>query len=241
MTEHGEDAREGRTRPARTAGAATAAGETGAGADPGKGGGGEDAAFARLVAETEGLQPWRRLFHAANGVLVVLALTTLPVETWLALIILGAALLVAALMDVLRLASPALNRLFFRAFSSLASPREAEGVASSTWYVAGMLLALLLFPRPWALGGILVLALADPAAGFVGRSLGTRTFGAGTWEGSATFAGVAFLALLPFAPWWAALAAALVTTLVEAVPWELDDNLTIPLAVGTTFLLLPGL
>ncbi len=198
-----------------------------------------DAEFSALVESTEGLQPWRRVFHAGNGILIVLALQILSVERGLVLALLGSILSLLLLMDGVRLANPRLNRLFFQAFSSLASPREARGIASSTWYLLGVVLTLTLFAPPATWAGILVLALADPSAGFVGRKWGKNRLGAGTIRGSATFMVVACLALLPFAPWWAALPAAAVTTLVEAIPWPLDDNLTIPItAAGVLALLL---
>jgi dolichol kinase len=191
-----------------------------------------DLPFRELVRRTDGPQPWRRVFHATNGIILVLALKTLPVGHWTALGLLGAAFAVMALVDWVRLGSPRLNSLFFRTFPALVSPREASKVASSTWYALGVILALLLFPRQEALAGILVLALADPAAGLVGRRWGRWPFGAGTLEGSAAFVAVAFVVILPFAPWWAALSAAVVAALVERTPWSVDDNLTVPVTVA---------
>jgi dolichol kinase len=191
-----------------------------------------DIPFRELVRRADGVQPWRRIFHAANGIIIVLALQAIPVGHWTALGLLGAGFAVMALVDWARLANPQLNHLFFRTFSSLVSPREARKVASSTWYALGVILALLLFPRQEALAGILVLALADPAAGLVGRRWGRRPFGAGTLEGTAAFVVVAFVATLPFAPWWAALAAAVVAALVERTPWSVDDNLLVPVTVA---------
>ena len=197
-----------------------------------------EADFSELVEKTRGVQPWRRFFHAAGGVLIVLSLQLLPIGRWTALVLLGSILTVLVLLDIIRLASPRWNRNFFRAFSSLASPREAGKIASSTWYLLGAFLTLLFFPRPYALAGILVLALADPAASVVGRVWGKRPFGAGTLEGTAVFVGVAVLAILPFAPWWAALPAAVVTAVVERTSWRLDDNITVPLTVAAALLLL---
>ncbi len=196
-----------------------------------------DPHFTELVRKTEGIQPWRRIFHAANGVFIVVTLKALPIATWDAAVLLGSVLSVLLLVDGARLANPRLNRLFFRLFAFLASPREARKPASSTWYLLGVVLTLLIFPRHEALGGILVLALADPAAGYVGRRWGRRRWGSGTLEGSAAFVAVAFLTLLTFVPWGAALAAALVGALVEQAPWEVDDNLVIPPAVAAVLLL----
>jgi dolichol kinase len=141
-------------------------------------------------------------------------------------------------MDLVRLFDPKINVLFFRAFSSLASPREEKNIASSTWYAASLLLVLLIFPLHYALAGILVLAWADPAASVVGQKAGRHTFLAGTVRGTATFAVVASCALLFFVPWWMALVAAVVTALVEAAPLDLDDNLIVPItAAGILYLM----
>jgi len=198
-----------------------------------------ESSLSELVKRTEGLQPWRRIFHAVNGGVLVLAMETLPIPTRTAVLVLGVLLLALASMDVLRLARPEVNRAFFRSFYLLASPREAGKLASSTWYVLGMILVLLLFPREVALAGILVLALADPTAGFVGRKWGRKRLGAGTWEGSTAFTFMAFAVFCVFAPWPMALVAAAVTAAMEALPLPVDDNLSVPLvASGVLHLLL---
>lgn len=192
-----------------------------------------------LVKETAGMQPWRRVFHSANGVLVVLILRIFPVPRSVVLLALGALVLALALLDAWRLARPGVNRLFFRIFAPLASPREERKIASSTWYALGIFLTLLLFPWDIALPAILVLALADPAAVFSGRTWGRRKLGKGTLVGSSVFALVASATLLFFFPWPVALMAALAAAAVEAAPLPLDDNLTVPLgAAGVLFLLL---
>jgi dolichol kinase len=113
-----------------------------------------------------------------------------------------------------------------------AEPREAVGIASSTWYLVGAFLAYALFPMRVAVPGILVLAFADPAAGTLGRLYGRRRLGHGTWVGSAAFLGVAFAVLASFLGPAPGLAAALLVTMVEVVPWRLDDNLTVPVAAA---------
>jgi dolichol kinase len=195
--------------------------------------------LVRLVNETAGMQPWRRVFHTANGVLLVLVLGTFPIPRSAVLLALGGLFLALLLLDAWRLARPGVNLLFFRLFAPLVSPREEMKIASSTWYALGIFLTILLFSQRIALPAILTLALADPAAVFSGRTWGRRKLGKGTWVGSFAFALVASAALLLFFPWPVALGAALAATAVEAAPLPLDDNLTIPLATaGVLFLLL---
>lgn len=185
-----------------------------------------------LVRRTEGIQPWRRVLHALNGVTTAAVLYwLLPGQGW-ALAVLGALLVFLLTMDLVRLRNPMANLLFFRWFRVLASPREERGIASSTWYTLGVFLAVLLFPRAAVIPALLVLALADPAASVLGRRFGKRPLGKGSVEGSTAFAVVAFLVLWPFVGAGTALVAAVVGAVVEILPLGLDDNLTVPLAVG---------
>ena len=199
-----------------------------------------DIALSEAIGRTKGIQPWRRVFHATNGTLVVLALTVFGLEVPIAVVILGVLLAFALILDALRLFDPKLNVLFFQAFSPLASPREARKIASSTWYALSVFLVLLLFPKPYAMAGILVLAWADPAASVVGQRWGRIPFLAGTVRGTTTFLFVALCALLLFVPWKMALATAVVSALVEAAPTNLDDNLIVPITVAGVLLLIGG-
>ncbi len=198
----------------------------------------EPSELERLVGNTEGLQPWRRLFHATNGVVVVAALELGIVSREVMILLLGVVLLGALAVDVVRLRVPSVQRVFFRSLSALASPREARGIASSTWYAAGILLALMLFPQRIAEASILVLALGDPVASYVGRRWGRIKIGDGSVRGTTAFLVVTLAVMLFFFPPVHALLAAVLATVVERIPWSLDDNVTLPLGTGVVLLLL---
>lgn len=189
--------------------------------------------FDALVGRTQGVQPWRRVFHAAAG--VGLAAT----GHWVGAdstgtgfrLALAVGLVAALAIDAIRLRFPAANAAFFAWFRVLASPREARGVASSSWYAAGALAVALFVPAHFV-AAMLVLALADPAASVVGRLWGTRPLGKGSWQGSAAFIVVAAAVLTPLTGVPTALAAAAVAAALEVLPVGIDDNLTTPLAVA---------
>ncbi|HEX9887552.1 MAG TPA: hypothetical protein VGA70_13730 [Longimicrobiales bacterium] len=191
-----------------------------------------------LVSRTEGLQPWRRVFHALNGVALALLPSVLGLRapTVVALLAVGLGAMVA--LDLVRLRSPGVNRAFFRLFTSLASPREARHFASSTWYALGGLLAYALFPFEVVTPAILVLGLADPVASVVGRRWGVRPLGKGSWLGAGAFFITAATILLAATGDPLTLLVALVVTAVEVLPWPVDDNLTIPLCVAILLTLL---
>jgi dolichol kinase len=160
------------------------------------------------------------------------ALTFVELPRSVSLTVLGVILTLLTAVDLVRLRLPEANRLFFRLFTALASPRERRGFASSTWYALGLLLTVFLFPTREAVSAVLVLALADPLASVVGQRLGKHPFLGGSMEGSATFVAVALAILVPRHPLPAAGGAALIAALVERRGWPLDDNLAIPLATG---------
>ncbi|MGD2047526.1 MAG: hypothetical protein PVJ80_09805 [Gemmatimonadota bacterium] len=182
-----------------------------------------------LVARTEGPQPWRKLFHATNGVLIVAALTLVDPSERTTVLVLGVVTAALLAFDVVRLTAPRVNEVFFRLFQSLASPREMRGVASSTWYALGILVCALLFERAEVVTGVLVLGLADPAAAYVGRRWGKRPFLGGTVEGTVVFFVTCATIIALRHGVWVALPTALVACLAERRSWPLDDNFTIPL------------
>jgi dolichol kinase len=182
-----------------------------------------------LVARTAGPQWWRKAFHATNATLIATALAWLQWPERTLVLTLGAAVAVLFALDVARLSNPRLNALFFRAFGKLASPREAHGIASSTWYGLGILVAVALFPRQEAIAGVLVLGLGDPTAALVGRTFGKRPFLGGTLEGSVAFFATSTVILAFQFSWPAVLVAALAASVAERRSWPLDDNLTIPI------------
>lgn len=185
-------------------------------------------ALDELVRRTTGFRPWRKLFHAVNGLAIAGVLTYGPLARWQAAPTLGAVLAVLLVLDIVRLRIRAANRLFFRVFGRLASPREAIGIASSTWYVLGIFLAVALFPMPEAISAILVLAVADPAASWTGSRLGGRPFLGGTLSGTLVFFVVASVVLVLRHEPVTALATASIVTFAERRAWPLDDNLAIP-------------
>lgn len=184
----------------------------------------------------------RSLFHLACGAVALTLLRLLPDRAWL--IAACAPFAVAAWsMEAARRQSPAVNERLMRFFAPVAHPHERHRVNSSTWYTTALLLMAIFAPQRAAEIGVLVLALADPAAGFFGRRFGrTRLRANRSLEGTLAFLTVGALAAfawlrvvhaLPLASMVAiSLAGALVGALTELFSTRLDDNFTIPIAVS---------
>lgn len=191
------------------------------------------------VARTEGLQPGRRLFHAANGLLFAGFFALLAGRPDIVRWVVGTLVAVLLVSDVLRLSIPRLNLLFFRLLRPLVSPRERSRIASSTWYVVGICLLVLLFPQHTWIPSVLVLALADPAASYAGRRWGRRRLAGGTLLGSTVFFVVCTAVLAGFCPLPVAAAVAVGVTAIEALPrMVVDDNVTVPLATALLMVVL---
>ncbi len=183
----------------------------------------------------------RSIFHLASALLALALLHLLPSRAWLVGV--SAAFAISAwTMEIARRRSPAVNDRLMALFSPVAHPHERHRVNSSTWYVSALLVLALVAPPRAAEVGMLVLGVADPAAGLVGRRFGrTRLVAGRSLEGSIGFviagalvagAWLAATSALPL-PSLAlvAFAGALAGALTELGSTRLDDNLTIPLSV----------
>lgn len=195
------------------------------------------------TATRRDLQLGRRLFHLANGVAIATAYAVLFTQAQVVRLF-GITACLVYILDRARIHYPELmarvpwvNKRFFRAEEQL---RES----AMTPYAIAILLTILTFPKPVALIAIYTLAIADPLSAVVGITWGRRRIVPGkSLEGSSAFlvatAAIAFSVLTwaspessPGARIEASLLIAVLAAVCESLPLRIDDNLTIPLAVG---------
>jgi diacylglycerol kinase (CTP) len=192
------------------------------------------------------LHPLRKLWHVAAG----LGLYWLIFHSGLSQA--GAALLLAMLLtavlglELARLNLPSFNRRVIAVCRPIMRSREVRELSGTTFYLAGALTAILLFPDPVARLALLFLILADPAAaaaGVLSGHRGPRVTRDKTLVGTAAFTAVCMAVTLLFFVLWGrpvAPAALLLLTLgggiagaaADLSPLPVDDNLTIPLISG---------
>jgi diacylglycerol kinase (CTP) len=184
----------------------------------------------------------RRLVHMANGVAIASAYA-LFFEHAQVIHIFGVIACVVYILDRVRIhypevirRAPAVNNALFRA-------EEQVKESAMTPYAISILLTLITFPKTISIIAIYTLAIADPLSAIVGIRWGRyRIVPDKSVEGSLAFFG-ATLAITAAVLYVATLAPpgaiAIVATLlaaaaatVEMLPLRIDDNLTIPLAVG---------
>jgi dolichol kinase len=153
----------------------------------------------------------------------------------------------ALLIDVLRYRIPALSNWVRRFWGSMMRPHELDAsrhlLSGATYVLLSAILCVAIFPKIIAITAFSVLIVADICSALVGRKFGTIPFFDKSLQGSAAFvlaawAVVAAIWGLTSAPLlYAAIAAvaSVVGAVAEAASTRLrlDDNFSIPLAVGT--------
>ncbi|MBT9560344.1 MAG: hypothetical protein IV100_30240 [Myxococcales bacterium] len=184
----------------------------------------------------------RSLVHIGNGFFALVVLQLGPALA--CQIFAGAFALFAWTSETVRRISPAANRALMKLFGPIAHAHETHKVNSATWYATALLILSFTVPAAYSSVAVIVLGLADPAAAYFGRRYGrVRLINGRSLEGSLAFAlvgalsGAVVLALFsPLAPSQVLFYAAVggvSGALAELVSGrKVDDNLTIPLAVG---------
>lgn len=178
----------------------------------------------------------RRLFHAAVGtsIPVVALFLSEPLPVFVTGIMAAGSLA----LDLIRLRTPWLNRLFLRWLRLLLKTEEESRITGATYLLIAAFIAFLAFDKEIAVTVLLFLSLGDPAAALIGGPIpGPRIFGKSP-VGTVAFVGASLLVIglltttgvLEFH--WTLVAAAVVGGLVELAPLPFDDNLTVPLISG---------
>ena len=138
-------------------------------------------------------------------------------------------------VDLLRHYHSGMASLFQRYFvGTVLREKERDTLMGSTYFLFSSILVVLFFPKSIVMVSLLILILSDTAAALVGKGIGRIQIFGKTLEGS-----LAFLVSSLFIVWtypdlnrfWGSLAA-LGTTVMELLPIQVDDNLTIPLVAG---------
>lgn len=163
-----------------------------------------------------------------------------PLLVWvlprtLAISILGAAVALAAVVEVARWRSRWVRYRFLRGTRRMLRPHERNRPAGATYLAVSYLLAAVLFPRPLAVAAMLYTGLGDAAAALVGRRWGRhRTSWGKSWEGLAAgmLANLGVGLAIPGMPGAVAIVGALTAATLEFLPLPLDDNLRVTVGGG---------
>lgn len=148
----------------------------------------------------------------------------------------GSGTLVMIFIDIARLRNWAIWRNFSnKIVSGMIRPHETHGdFTGATYILIAVCLTVALFDRPIAVAALGFIIVGDTFAALIGRRFGRHRFGNKSVEGSiACLVGTLLVAaLVPKIPAAIGISGAVVAAVVEALPWKIDDNISVPLISG---------
>jgi dolichol kinase len=165
------------------------------------------------------------------------------IERDLALMLLVPVTLSFLAVDLLRYYHRPTADLFYRIFRFMLRKHELDEKTKRLNGATNVLLAatlcVIIFPKLIVLTAFSILIVSDTFAALIGRKFGRRKFIHKSVEGSTAFFLFALIvvALTPKVEYAAGeyaigAVAAIAGTLIEAVSWKIDDNLSVPFSVG---------
>lgn len=155
---------------------------------------------------------------------------------------LAIAIAIVAILEILRFNAPWFNIFFVKRFKGFYRKEEARKVSGLIGTLSGALITILIFPNKYMVfASFLYLAFGDSIAALVGRTIGKHKSIAGkSIEGSIACLIACFIAGLFIFNWKFALAGAFIATIVEAVPWKINDNFWMQIVNAGLLTLLSG-
>lgn len=185
----------------------------------------------------------RKIWHMGMGLFMALAYSY-----WMsrgtAVLLLGIFLSLFLMIEVARLKWPVINRISLKLMGSLMRSHEIDKISGTPFYIGGVLVAVVIFPKSIAILSILLLAFGDPIASFFGVLYGDRSIRFSNGKSLiGSLAGVIaclavsliYLAGFPYPTQTVFILAAvggLVGGLTELLPIDVDDNFSIPVISG---------
>ncbi len=124
--------------------------------------------------------------------------------------------------------------------SIIRSHEHAGDFTGASYILTAFCLTIALFSTPIAIAAMVFIIVGDTFAALIGRRFGRHKFGHKSFEGSsACLISTMIVALfIPELELKIGLIGALIATIVEALPFGIDDNVTVPLLSGLVMTLL---
>ena len=178
-------------------------------------------------------KPWRRLWHLVGGSFFPILALFIP--KGILLITLGAMTGIFVAWEIVRFASPSVNRWMVSHLGVILKKEEGFRLTGTTCLLLASLAVFLLFDKYVAITSLLFLSIGDLMATVIGEKYGRRMAFNKSFEGSlACLASCLLIGMLmtrigPTMVLPVAIVGAVSATIVELLPIPIDDNLTIPL------------
>ncbi len=191
----------------------------------------------------------RKLIHLNS---ISIPIIYYHIEKQLALTILVPLTLAFLIVDVIRYYNPQVAKLFYKIFGFLLRKKEKDDkrtrLNGATNVLLSALFCIIVFPKLFFVTAFSVLIISDISSALIGRKFGKRKFFAKSLEGSAAFfiSAVIVIFFTPkaeylFMEYIIAIVAVFFGTIAESMSFEIDDNLSIPITIGTVMWILYAL
>ena len=186
----------------------------------------------------------RKVWHMSMGLAIVFVVLTTGMATTSGILLLGFFLGLDLLIETARLRIPSVNDKVMKYWGPFMRTSEISRFSGIPSYLAACILAIAIFPKPVALLSILYLACGDPIASVFGILYGNRSIRLAQGKSLiGTLAGVVVCALVTFVYLKSlglpdqlvammCLIGGVAGGTAELMPFELDDNFTIPVISG---------
>jgi len=154
-------------------------------------------------------------------------------------ILLGIASVLMILLDILRIYSVPVQKIYLKIFGKILREHEVNNSKSlftgGTYIVISTFFIVLIFPMPVAVCAIFIITYSDSAAALIGRLFGRIKIFNKTLEGSIFFflVGLAIILLTPKVTTDSfekqiCVFSLIITTILEVFPIKIDDNIYLP-------------
>ena len=168
----------------------------------------------------------RKLFHLL-ALVYIAAFWYLPKTVVLVALAVLIAITIAG--EITRALNSRFNDLVLKIFDGVYRESEKYKVAGVLWTLAGAFLTIIIFnDKLCVLASFLYLVFGDTSAALFGKAFGKHKFfhESKSLEGSAAcFFTCLIIGLVVFPSWQLAIAGAFAATIIETIPWPLNDNL----------------
>lgn len=163
------------------------------------------------------------------------------VQRGLLIVLLGASVLIALVVEFGRMRVPIIGNAFMRVTRPLLRAHEHHQWSGATWLLISFLLLVLIFPPSIAIAGMWAVSVGDASAALIGRAVGRRRFpgSSKTLIGSTACAVTTFAGLLLVAD-LSTVESVIGGLIAAGAEWPIglgDDNIRIGIAVATGILL----
>lgn len=166
------------------------------------------------------------------------------IDKQLALTILIPLTLAFLIVDVVRYYNPQIAEWFYKFFGFLLRQRERDNqkkrLNGATNVLLSALFCVIVFPKLFFVTAFSILIISDISSALIGRKFGKRRFFSKSLEGAAAFFLSATIVVFftpkvehHFLEYLIGIIAAFFGMIAESMSFEVDDNLSIPITIGT--------